>query len=80
MKDTSKAIIATMSLIIIFLVLAMNAKPYHSNSGSMKILRTNGTINKANNTLYYYSNNNLSTNELKAIVKLRNVTNIKILK
>jgi hypothetical protein len=76
--DKTTSIISTIVLCIGFSVLVSTCEPYHSNSGSMKILRTYGTVIKANDTIHYYSNNNDNINdlELRAILKLRSVTNV----
>jgi hypothetical protein len=67
---------------VLLAVLLNSCEPYHSKSGSMKILRESGTLesaNKCNDTTYYYSNNDLSTIELRALVQLSDVMTIKVM-
>jgi len=77
-RDKLTSIFAMLVIVLTFTLLVQNVKPYHSYSGSMKILRTYGIVVKSNDTIHYYSNNNDNINELelRAILKLRKVTNV----
>jgi hypothetical protein len=74
-----KTVITASAFGLLLLVLLNSCEKYHSYSGSRQILRMNGILETTTDTTYYYSNNRLSSNELKAIIKLRKVELVKIL-